>query len=315
MTDDRGRELRSIVSQPKRLALLVALVVGPPGYRRRDSLLALLWPELDEGRARVALNQAVRFLRRELGGAADSVILSRGVDEIGVNADGLWCDATVFRDTMEQNDFDGALRLYRGDLLEGFYAEQGAGFQDWLDRERDLLKSVAARAARAMAGALERDRNYTPAVAAARRAVELAEADERVVRELLQLLDRVGDRAGALQAYATFERRLERDFEAQPAAETTALIERIRARAEPVEHAPEVASPNGVDHVARPVDRIATPGRHVDVVVNRTPDSPKAAARANTPSFLAIVAGRKWWLLAGAMIGAAATLAISSLLR
>lgn len=312
MTDDRGRELRSIVSQPKRLALLVALVVGPPGYRRRDSLLALLWPELDEGRGRVALNQAVRFLRRELGGDADSVILSRGVDEIGVNAEGLWCDAMVFRESMEQNDFDGALRLYRGDLLEGFYAEQGAGFQDWLDRERDMLKAVAARAARAMAGALERDRNYTPAVAAARRAVELAEADERVVRELLQLLDRVGDRAGALQAYATFERRLERDFEAQPAAETTALIERIRARAEPAARDPDAGSPNG-DRVPRPAgDRVVTPNRHVDVVMHTTPQPAKARS---APSLLTVVAERKWWLLTGAILGAAAALATVSVLR
>ena len=235
LRDGDGRELRSVLAQPKRLALLATLVVGPPGFRRRDSLLALLWPELDEARARAALNQAVRFLRRELGGSSDSVILSRGVEEVGIDPSAIWCDATVFRDLMDRGEFSDALRLYRGDLLEGFFAEQGAGFEDWVGRERELLRASAARAARAVAGSLERERNFTPAVAAARRAVELADADERVMRELLQLLDRLGDRAGALQAYSSFENRLSVEFDVAPAAETVALVERIRARATPAD--------------------------------------------------------------------------------
>jgi serine/threonine-protein kinase len=250
LQDAAGQEVRSVIAQPKRLALLACLVVGPRGFRRRDSLLALLWPELDESRARNALNQAIRFLRKQLDGSSSSVIVSRGAEELGVDPESVWCDAMVFRDHMEARRYSEALELYRGDLLESFFAEQGAGFQDWLSRERELLRATAARAARELAATQEQDRLYTPAVAAARRAVQLSEADERMVRELLLLLDRLGDRAGAVHAYEEFARRLAQDYDVKPAAETQALIEQIRTRVTPTERL--VSRRNGGESSAVP---------------------------------------------------------------
>jgi DNA-binding SARP family transcriptional activator len=136
---------------------------------------------------------------------------------------------------MEAERYGEALELYRGDLLEAFHGDSGAAFQDWVARERDLLRATAAKAARALAAVKEDEQRYTPAVAAARRAVQLAEADERTVRDLLQLLDRLGDRAGAVQAYEEFARRLAQDLDVEPAAETKALMERIRSRVTPAE--------------------------------------------------------------------------------
>src|SRR5688572_27025139 len=230
LRDDQGNEYRNVLAQPKRLALLATLVVGPPGFRRRDSLLALLWPELDQAHARAALNQALHFLRREFGGSADAAILSRGGDEIGIDQSVFWCDAMAFREQIESGRHQEALELYRGNLLEGFFVEQGDGFENWLERERDLLRLTATKAARAVVGIHEKGGDLTPAIAAARRAVDLSGDDERVVRELLELLNRLGDRAGALQAYQEFARRLEADFGVSPAPQTQALIEDIRNR-------------------------------------------------------------------------------------
>jgi len=230
LRDDQGNEYRNVLAQPKRLALLVALVVGPPGFRRRDSLLSLLWPELDQAHARAALNQALHFLRKEFNGSAESAILSRGVDEIGIDPSAVWCDAMAFREHVESGRHTEALELYRGNLLEGFFVEQGDGFETWLDRERDLLRITAAKAARAVVGIHESGGDLTPAVAAARRAVDLSGDDERVVRELLGLLDRLGDRAGALQAYQEFASRLQTEYGVSPAPETQAAIEEIRRR-------------------------------------------------------------------------------------
>lgn len=230
LRDDEGTEYRNVLAQPKRLALLVTLVVGPPGFRRRDSLHALLWPDLDQSHARSALNQAVHFLRRELGGSVGAGIMSRGADEIGIDTSSVWCDAMEFGDHIEAGRFQEALNLYRGNLLEGFFVEQGGTFEQWLERERDLLRAAAAKAARAAVGRHEVGGDLTPAVAAARRAVDLADGDERALRELLQLLDRVGDRAGALQAYQDFARKLQVEYNASPAPETQALMEEIRSR-------------------------------------------------------------------------------------
>src|SRR5204863_3170276 len=90
LKDSEGRELRPLLTQPKRLALLTYLALaGSSGFRRRDTVVALFWPELDEEHARGSL----RFLRRSLG---EGIIVSRGEEEIGVDRGVLRCDATAF---------------------------------------------------------------------------------------------------------------------------------------------------------------------------------------------------------------------------
>src|SRR2546425_157767 len=72
--------------------------------------------------------------------------------------------------------------------------------------------------------------NLTTATHWARRAVELAPNDEALVRRLISVLDHHGDRASALQAYQAFAQRLAAEYEAEPAAETQALVAAVRAR-------------------------------------------------------------------------------------
>jgi len=225
---DDGRELLAVLAQPKRVALVTYLAATwPTRFHRRDRLLALFWPELEDARARDALNAAVSFLRRELGRTA---IAKRGADEIGLDPNVCWSDVAAFRTALDAGRFEEALALYRGDLLDGFFTDGAAPFHDWLERTRALLRAEAARAARALAEQREREENFTTAVSCARRAVELSDADERVLRQLLEMLERLGDRAGAVLAYEAFERRLASEYETEPSAETRALMSRIRNR-------------------------------------------------------------------------------------
>ena len=76
---DDGRELRSVVVQPKRLALLAYLAAAPGGRHRRDTLLAVFWPDLDSTHARGALNKSLHYLRRSLG---ENVVVSQGDEEL-----------------------------------------------------------------------------------------------------------------------------------------------------------------------------------------------------------------------------------------
>jgi DNA-binding SARP family transcriptional activator len=98
----------ALVSQPKRLGLLVYLAIGPPeGFHRRDSLLALFWPESDQSHARSALRNALSFLRHRLG---DNVIVTRG-DEVGLDPATFWCDVTAFVASSDAGRADEALEL------------------------------------------------------------------------------------------------------------------------------------------------------------------------------------------------------------
>src|SRR5688500_16649249 len=71
LLDSGGQELRAIVAQTKRIALLACLALAAPRcFHRRDTLIALFWPEHDTEHARNSLNQSVHALRRALGADA-----------------------------------------------------------------------------------------------------------------------------------------------------------------------------------------------------------------------------------------------------
>src|SRR5256712_12386907 len=228
LTTTDGREAGSLLSQPRRLALLAYLAAATPrGPHRRDTLLALFWPELDQDHARAALRQSLHVLRSALG--ADAMV-SRGDEEIGLDFDQIWCDVSAFDHAIDGGELEQALDLYRGDLLEGFFISDAPEFEQWLETERRRLRDMASRAARRLGERCEGDGNLTTAAHWARRAMELAPYDEALLRRLISVLDRHGDRAGALHAYEEFSARLAEEYEAQPAPETEALVAAVRAR-------------------------------------------------------------------------------------
>src|SRR2546423_11837642 len=153
LRDSQGREIDAVLRRPKLLALLGYLAIARPwGFQRRDTLVALLWPELDHAHARNALNQAVHALRQALG---REVLRARGEEEVGTKEEGISCDVREFETALEAGPAEQALDLYRGGLFNGFHVSEGPEFERWLDAERGR----AGR--RACAGALlllDRDR-------------------------------------------------------------------------------------------------------------------------------------------------------------
>lgn len=219
--------MRALLVQPKRLALFAYLALAnPPRLHRRDSLFALFWPESSDEQARRSLRQALHFLRTTLGPHA---LVSRGDDEIGVDFGAVWCDVREFERALHEGRGDEALRLYRGHLLEGFHVSGVAPeLGHWLDDERSRLRERAVIAARAMAEQAECDGNAPLAIQLLREVLRLDAGTEAALRRLMLLLDRAGDRTGALRAYDEFARRLAAEAEA-PSPESRALAERIHS--------------------------------------------------------------------------------------
>lgn len=227
LRSSEGSELRAVTSQPKRLALLAYLAAAEPGgLHRRDSLLGLFWPELDQEHARNALRQAVHFLRRELGA---EVVVGRGDELLGVDETRLSCDAAEFRRRLASGDRLDALDLYRGDFLPGFFVSDAPEFERWLETERSRLRDRAAQAAWYLAEQASDQGRAAEAGLWARRAAGFAPDEEPSLRRLLRVLTRAGDRAGALHAYDDFANRLKREFGAEPSGDTQALVRALRA--------------------------------------------------------------------------------------
>jgi serine/threonine-protein kinase len=235
-------ELQSILARPKLLGLLSFLACSSPGFHRRDTLLGLFWAENDEKRARRALRQSVYYLRQSLG---PGVLVARGEDELGLEGDRLWCDVRAFEVAIGEGREEEALEWYRGDLLSGFYVSGAPEYERWLDERRQELRRIASDAAWSLARAAESAGNAAGGGHWARRASAFEPFDERLLRQAVELLDRVGDRPGALRLYQSFCRRLEEEFEIGPAPETQALVAKIRGRTEAVGEvaAPEPAAP------------------------------------------------------------------------
>lgn len=217
---------RAVLSQPKRFALLAYLAAAAPhGFHRRDTLLALFWPELDQEQARHALRQSLHFLRQRLG----PVVVRRGDEDVGLDPAVLWCDAAAFEQALEGNRPVEALELYRGDFLPGFFVSGVAAELDqWMESERGRLRARAAQAAWAVADQAEAEGRHSDGAHSARRAVALAPDDEAGVRRLMAMLDRIGDRSGAFRAYEQLAKGLRTEFAVEPAPETQGLLAEVR---------------------------------------------------------------------------------------
>ncbi len=263
----------TVLAQPKRVALLLYLAVARPhGFHRRDRIVSLFWPELDERQARQALNRAVHQLRRGLG---DEAIVSRGDDELALGAS-VECDARHLEEALARGDLAAAVELYAGALADGLYIEDAPEFERWLEGERRRLRDLVAGALDQLSEQSLRDGDARAALHFASRAVALSPQDEPLVRRLMAARMRAGDRAGALRAYEELRTALASELEVEPGAETRSLATQIKKRELPaVVEDREAAAP-----------RLPSPG---------APSGPVAEGRRRSP-------GRSFILVAAAVV-------------
>ena len=218
----------SIASQPKRLALLAYLAAGPEGrFRRRDSLTGIFWPDAEPDSARHSLRQALYVLRREVG---SETIRTRGDGEVGIDPALLTCDAARYETLARAGRPAEAMDHFGGDLLPGFYVDDAPEFERWLEVERLRLRRLAARLCWDLSDEARMSGDSATAVRRAREAAELDPFDESALHRLIELLDEVGDRAGAVSSFEHFARRLADEYAVEPSPETLALVERVRTR-------------------------------------------------------------------------------------
>lgn len=224
-----GAPLPAEAAQPKRIALLAYLAAAQPrDAHRRDSLVALLWPELDTASARAALSKAVFHLRKAFGPGA---IVGRGRESLALDEAHLWSDVRAFDDAMAAGRREDALALYRAPFLAGFFVADAPEFERWVDEERSRRRRLAAEAAWSLA---ERDAPHDAdaALGWARQATRIDDS-ERAFQRLIAMHDAVGDREGALREYERLVARLRTELDVEPSPETETLVAAIRGRTTP----------------------------------------------------------------------------------
>jgi predicted ATPase/DNA-binding SARP family transcriptional activator len=209
--------------------LLFLLLSSPP--RTKVEIGRAIWPDLDDGQLRNAFHTALRDLRRALGDpgwvrfAAGRYSLDRARDHR--------CDLEIFDEALaaarRAGPADAALPHLRR-AIDAYGGEFGAGLPDtgWvLDRRTHYARQYASALAatgRLLAGA----GRLPEAVETYRRAVRHDPLDEAAHRQLISALIRTGQAAQAAQTYEALAARLRDELGIAPAAETTALYEKLR---------------------------------------------------------------------------------------
>lgn len=278
-----GRPASDIIAQPKRTALLVYLALARPGgMHRRDSLLALFWPDSTAERARNSLSQSLSVFRKSI----PSALVTRGLEEVGFDRSSIECDALRFEDAIAAGREADALTFYGGDLLPGFNLSGLPEFERWLDGERLRLRSSAVDAALSLSQKALTAGDFIAAKKWASRATALAPDDERVLRAMLEVFDKSGDRSGAVRSYEDFARQLRAEYEIEPSPETRSLLARIKARKASLPHDAPGASES------KP-SQIGMPG--YDITASVTPSELRAPPRELLPNAVeaTAVAGAK----------------------
>ena len=206
---------------------LFAILASRPNHpHSRASLAGNLWPEKTEDKARASLNTELWRVRQALGKADQCLEFTR--DTLALNLPSEQVDIHKFRALVKQGEaaaWKEAVALYRGEFLEGCYA-------DWCLLERE---SLADQFRLALAGLLrhhEARGELTDAVAIARRLSALDPLREEIHRALMRLFAAQGDRHAALAQYRACQVALKRELGVEPMPETEALFQKISQQAE-----------------------------------------------------------------------------------
>lgn len=229
--DSTGRPVPSLEAQPKRAALLIYLACMPPGsFCPRDTLLALFWPDFDDERARNSLRTSLYYVRRAIG---PGVVNSRPDGALETHAQALWCDVRAFESALRAGEWGEAADLYAGDFLQGAGQSVSVEFDQWVEATRRRLRRQCADALYRVAEGREHEGRLEEALEVLGRARALLPADEAIVRRVLLLWGRSGNRVRAVQEYEAFAQTLEALYELEPSPETREILDRVTGGALP----------------------------------------------------------------------------------
>jgi TolB-like protein/DNA-binding SARP family transcriptional activator len=219
-----GNRLESLSANRKGLALLALIAAAGSRGIARDSVVALLWPDSDDERARTSLRQLLHSLRTQLG-ESDLLLPS---PELRLNPAVIESDVAQFRSALLSRDPATAVSLYRGPFLDGFFLKGSDEFERWVSDERAAIAREAGQALEAVATEAGHQGDWRAAVERWRELARLEPHSARAAMGLMRALDASGERTAALQHARVYELMMREEFGDAPDAGVIALAEELR---------------------------------------------------------------------------------------
>ena len=219
---------RPLAPQGRRLALLALLGVAGNRGVTRDKLVAYLWPESAPEKARHSLEQLLYSVRRQLPAG-----LLVGIDPIRLDPVQVTTDIADFAARLAEGDLGGAVALYRGPFLDGFFLDDAPEFERWAQRERERWAGEHVRALRALAAQAEVQGRHTAEIEIWRELSAANPLDERAATDLVRALAATGDWVGASRVARDYGARARGELPGEPVRDLEALVERLHRERDP----------------------------------------------------------------------------------
>ena len=188
---------------------------------RRAELAYLYSPDADESAALSNLRKLVHRLRHQ--GWAES--LEADVSRLRLC---LPTDVQDFRAALERKDWPAALQHYGGAFLQGLVFDDLAGYEAWVELEREDLARAWRAALIAHVHALEAQAEWEQAERWLARLLRVEPLDEDAVQALMRVMHAAGKTALAKEAFERFRRSLESEMGVEPLEATQALADCLR---------------------------------------------------------------------------------------
>lgn len=199
---------------------LLGYLAATGELQSRERLLGLLWSESSEDAARKNLRNTLWSIRKALG----DDILNAGDDHLSIDKS-TWVDVREFEklSTPTAQDPEPAIRLYRGNLLEGIEIADAPEFEIWLTGVRERLAQLYSRALSTQVESLRARGDWHGVIDIAHRALAHDNLQEPMYRALMEAHARLGERGEALRHYDTLQSTLERELGVEPLPESKSL--------------------------------------------------------------------------------------------
>lgn len=199
-------------AQRRRLAVLALLTYFGEKGCTRDKVIALLWTDTEEERARRIVSQALYALRRDLG--SDTAI--DGLHELRLAASEVTSDLDDFRRAVVAGEPESAAGVYGGPLLDGFSLPDAPEFERWLDEAREAVARQYADTLEKCAVRGEERDDHAAAAGWWRKLAAQDPLNPRIAIRLMRAVAASGDRIGAIRHAAVYEALVRAELDLPP---------------------------------------------------------------------------------------------------
>lgn len=197
----------------------------------RERLLSLLCGEMDEESARRSFKTLLAEVRAQLRSLDASIewIVGDGDALTFHPLAPLWLDTEIFETALATptRNLTQALKLYRGDFLDGFFLKDSPGFETWTRSTRDHFRHLYLSALRHMAEFYESEEQLAQAISCTQMLVEADPLSEEAHARLMRLYWQNGERIEALRQYEKLCAVLARELAVKPMDSIQALYRHI----------------------------------------------------------------------------------------